>query len=151
MTFIKRKGRTTFSVGKRGPRMSYRLGCAMPILALLLVALLLAGCGGSSATPEATPVPDRYTDAEQTELLFESIEIVHGSEPQPAWYPAFVDLHVEDGWANVVTADASVAEAMCAAIAAVTFDDDAQPIGVRAVMVFGPTGDVLTDCDVPEG
>lgn len=58
MTFIKRKGRASFSVGKRGPRMSYRLGCAVPILAMLLIAALLAGCGGSIDQADVPPAGD---------------------------------------------------------------------------------------------
>ncbi len=38
MSFRMRRGRATFSVGKRGPRLGYRLGCLVPI------ALMVAAC-----------------------------------------------------------------------------------------------------------
>ena len=73
---------------------------------LAVIALALAGCSAPAATeqaPEDTPTPGRYTDAEQADILAESIEIVHGTDPQPAWYGSFIDLTVEDRWAYVST------------------------------------------------
>lgn len=127
--------------------------------ALIVTLALLAGCGADTPpeepadeSVEASVRPDPQAEnAEMTALLNESIEIVYGSEPQPDWYPALQDLSVSnDGWAAVVTSNPEFAEAMCVNIAAVTFDDNAEPIGVTDVIVFDQAGDVLTDCDVPE-
>jgi hypothetical protein len=52
MSFRMRRGRGSFSVGRRGPRASYRLGCALPIFVLL--SLFLVGCGGGSGRPAET-------------------------------------------------------------------------------------------------
>lgn len=53
-----RRGRASFSIGRRGPRASYRLGCALPMLVALVVA-----CGGRVVT-ETLPV--QSFDAEAT-------------------------------------------------------------------------------------
>lgn len=129
---------------------------------LVLFALPIAACSGPAATPEpeepedAVPsVPAGYTDAEQTAILAESIELVYGSDPQPEWYPAFIELVVEDRWAYVATtltdADAALVETMCRDIAAITFDDNAEPIGVTDVLIGGAGNVDLFDCDVPAG
>jgi hypothetical protein len=122
------------------------------------VLLGLAACSAPAADPEEpeepdpTPSPEGYTPAEQSAILAESIDLVYcGSDPVPEWCAAFVDVAVDDtGWANVRTTltDAAAADVMCTAIAGVTYDDDAEPIGVHDVMVFGNGGAVLTDCDV---
>lgn len=124
---------------------------------LAVIALALAGCSAPAATeqaPEDTPTPGRYTDAEQADILAESIEIVHGTDPQPAWYGSFIDLTVEDRWAYVSTslteADADLADSMCRDIAAITYDDNAEPIGVTDVLIYGAGNVDLVDCDVPE-
>lgn len=39
MSFRMRRGRTSFSVGPRGPRMSYRLGCVMPLFIAIILGL----------------------------------------------------------------------------------------------------------------
>lgn len=125
--------------------------------ALTLILVVLAACSSPATTggeADATATPGRYTDAEQAELLAESIEIVYAGEPQPDWYSAFVGLEVEDRWAYVNTtlteAEADLADSMCRDIAAVTFDDDAEPIGVTDVLIYGDGGADLVDCDVPE-
>lgn len=121
----------------------------------LLIALVLAGCATEVPEPtaEATPIPTPeagYTDAEQLELLREGIDLVYGTDPRPEWYPTITDMHVEDGWAYVVTQAPALADVICAGIAAVTYDDDAEPIGVDAVMVFDTAGNDLADCDTPD-
>ena len=45
MSFRMRKGRGSFSVGKRGVRAGYRLGCLLPVVVALV--LLVTACGGS--------------------------------------------------------------------------------------------------------
>ena len=123
---------------------------------MLRPSLLLTGCGASPPVDEPTERPAEQTvqpdpdaeNAEMTALLNDSIEVVYGSEPQPDWYPALQDLSVSnDGWAAVVTSNPDFAEAMCQNIAAVTFDDNTEPIGVTDVIVFDAAGEVLTDCD----
>lgn len=47
MSFRMRRGRTSFSVGPRGPRASYRLGCLLPVL--LVAGAVAAACGGPSS------------------------------------------------------------------------------------------------------
>lgn len=131
-------------------------------------AVLLTACGTSSAPTDApTDAPTTEIDpnnawmrserccspedAVMTALLNDSIEVVFADEPQPDWYPALKDMSVSfDGWAAVITSNPEFADAMCRDIASVTFDDDAEPIGVTDVIVFDLAGDVLTDCDVPE-
>lgn len=121
---------------------------------IALIALLLVACSSPAVSrePDPTATPGKYTDAEQADILAESIELVHGTDPQPAWYPAFVSLTVEDRWASVTTtlteADAELAEAMCRDIAMVTYDDESEPIGVTDVLIFGAGGNDLVDCDV---
>jgi hypothetical protein len=139
------------------------------IQAIGLAALALAGCVGpdpNGSRPEPTPsfeaptvptVPDGYTPAEQTAILTESIGLVYcDTAPSPDWCANFIRVEVDTwGWANVysrftgrLAGDPERAESMCTAIAAATYDDDAEPIGVHDVMVFGSLGDVLADCDV---
>lgn len=38
MSFRMRKGRGSFSVGKRGVRAGYRLGCLLPVIVVLVTA-----------------------------------------------------------------------------------------------------------------
>jgi hypothetical protein len=122
--------------------------------ALCAIAIVVTACTTVvSDTPPPTATSGKYTDAAQAEILTESIELVYGTDPQPDWYPAFIDLRVEDRWAYVRTTlsetDVALADGMCANIAAATFDDDAEPIGVTDVLIFG-TGNIdLADCDVP--
>lgn len=53
MSFRMRKGRSSFSVSRRGPRASYRMGCLLP-----LVILLAIGCGVPRLGPAAAPGAD---------------------------------------------------------------------------------------------
>lgn len=117
----------------------------------LVVVLVLAACSAPAPdpTPRPTPEPAGYTDAEQTALLLDSIDIVYcGSEPVAEWCPTIRDVAVEDGWAYVITSNPDMAESICTAIAAATYDDNAEPIGVTDVMVGGLDSEPITDCDV---
>lgn len=129
---------------------------------LVLTILLLAACSPSAAeTPDAEPPVEEpsvttpasgYSDAEQAAILDESIGLVYGTEPQANWFSAYRELIVEDGWAYInttlTTAELPLAEGMCQNIAAITFDDNAEPIGVTDVLIFGLDMEGLTDCDV---
>ena len=61
----------------------------------------------------------------QADILAENIDRMY-AKTQYTWYPAFVELTVEDGWAYVRTtlteADTDVAGSMCQDIAAVAFE-----------------------------
>jgi len=129
----------------------------------LAVALLfvLAACSSPDPTPEPTPepaeptpTPGRYTDAEQAALLDESIGIVYcDTTPSPEWCGVYRELVVEDRWAYVLTTlsegDEEFADSMCRDIATVTYDDEAQPIGVTDVLIYAADGEnALADCDV---
>jgi hypothetical protein len=154
MSFRMRKGRASFSVSKRGPRAGYRMGCLLPVL------LVIAACGGVAATvaPTREPTPEPvtgYTDAEKEALTRKGIELVYGTDPQPDWYP---DLHIVDGQIDlavdgtslfVAATSAALADQMCREIAAVAYDDNAEPIGWRHVHIqVGP--DIVADCDTRE-
>ena len=130
-------------------------------LAFLLV--VLAACSEPDfPTPEPDPTaadadetatPGTYTDAEQAAILEDSIGIVYcDEEPKPEWCSAYQSLEVEDGWAYISSSlgggDAAFAEGMCADIAAVTYDDDAELIGVTDVQIYAAGGQALADCDV---
>lgn len=45
MSFRMRRGRTSFNIGSKGPRVSYRLGCALTIAFVVLVALTSGAFG----------------------------------------------------------------------------------------------------------
>lgn len=133
-------------------------------IALTAMAVALAACSNPtvSETPQLTTAdvsetPDatasQYTDAEQTAILTESIELVYGGEPQPEWFGAFAGINVRDGVAHVTTSlresDADLAEPMCRDIAAATYDDNAEPIGVTRVEIsFGRIHEIV-ECAVP--
>jgi hypothetical protein len=133
------------------------------VVPLLLV--LLAGCSepdvptpepeSPAATPEASASSEAaYTDAEQADILAENIDRTYAEDTQYTWYPAFVDLTVEDGTADVTTtlteADTDLADSMCEDIAAVAFENFIEPIGVADVRISDGGGEDLVDCDVPE-
>jgi hypothetical protein len=54
MSFRIRRGRGSFSLGPRGPRASYRLGCLVPV-ALTSALLIAAGCTGPPGVPAVAP------------------------------------------------------------------------------------------------
>jgi hypothetical protein len=134
------------------------------VLAVLTLTLTMVACSSPAATPDPTadltPTPDStatagaYTDAEQADILAENIDRTYAEDTRYTWYPAFVELTVEDGSANVRTtlteADADLANSMCRDIAAVAFENFIEPIGVTDVQIFGNEGDDFVDCDVPE-
>ena len=121
------------------------------LVATILVSGLVAACSSTPADDaDPTPSPGRYTDAEQADILAESIDIVFcGSDPTPDWCADVRRVTVEDGWATVTARRGRHAEDMCFAIASITYDDDAEPIGVHDVMVVNQAGEPFTDCDVP--
>jgi hypothetical protein len=55
MSFRMRRGRASFSLSRRGPRASYRLGCLVPVAVAVTIAL--AACSGAPAplVPQSTP------------------------------------------------------------------------------------------------
>ena len=83
MSFRMRKGRASFSVGRRGPRTSYRMGCLLPIAVGLT--LLAGGCtAGGSESPADVGTPLPFV-AEPTET----------PEPEPTAAPAPKALSVK--------------------------------------------------------
>ena len=122
-------------------------------VALCVIALTIAAC---TQTMSDTDVPALSSggrfDLEKADILTESIGLVYGTDPQPDWYPAFEHLTVKLGGARVYTtlteADAALAETMCRDIASITYDDDAEPIGVTDVYIFGVENVDLADCGV---
>jgi ABC-type glycerol-3-phosphate transport system substrate-binding protein len=122
-------------------------------LLVMTVALTLAACGGSSGQSQ-----DEGSSLEPAKAaaLVESIEIVYGSDPQPDWYAylgSSPDVAVRDGVAVVATSldagDEAIAETMCANIAAVTFDDNAEPIGISDVVILAG-GEAIAECETPD-
>jgi hypothetical protein len=134
-----------------------RRGAAFLCLAVVLTACTPGGSAsaapGGLATADPPTTVEGYSEAEQTSILSQSIELLYATDPQPEWYASFLSVDVADQWAEVRTslseADVELAESMCRDTAAATFDDDAQPIGVTDVLVFGTGGVDLADCDVP--
>jgi hypothetical protein len=138
---------------------------AATVLVVLAVALVLVACSSPAATPDPTADPTAdltanatatagaYTDAEQADILAENIDRMYAEDTQFTWYPAFVELTVEDGWAYVTTtmteSDADLADSACRDIAAAAFENFIEPIGVMNVRISGGGGD-LVDCEVPE-
>lgn len=137
------------------------------LLAICLVTIGLAACAGPAPTPtpdEPTPeAPSRLTAEEQTAEVIQGLEEVYGTDPQPDWWAAInrvegtLDVTVgDDGWVTVGAllpnddAGIAVAETMCAAIAALAYDENGDPIGFHDVIIFANAVDVLADCDVPE-
>jgi hypothetical protein len=58
MSFRIRRGRASFSLGPRGPRANYRLGCLVPMASLAAIALVLAACRSvATPVPTFTPAP----------------------------------------------------------------------------------------------
>jgi hypothetical protein len=49
MSFRWRKGRLSTSLSRRGPRIGYRLGCAIPIVIVILLAVALTACSPDSS------------------------------------------------------------------------------------------------------
>lgn len=141
------------------------------VLCAAVATLLVIGCGGSATAPtarvfgEGTPtVAAGRTNDEKTALARENIDIVHcGETPTPDWceilhrVDGVPDLVVEGTSLFVATTVADSPEArvlgdsMCRAIAAASFDDNAQPIGYRHVHVQSLDPEVfIGDCDVPD-
>lgn len=127
---------------------------------LTLAALLITGCGGAPAatvTPPAaaTPAPSERTDDERAALMRDSIELVYGTDPQPDWwsYLNIVDGEIDlltDGNSLFVAAPSipdDLAQRMCQDIAAVVFDADAEPIGIRHVHIMSSADVMAGDCD----
>lgn len=110
------------------------------------------------------PVPTiaGYSDAEKTALVAENIDLVYcGEKPRPEWCKSLhrvdgaPDVAVEGTSLFVATTMASTSKArkladdMCTAIAAASFDENAQPIGFYHVHIQASDPDVfLADCDV---
>jgi hypothetical protein len=146
MSFRMRRGRTSFSVGKRGPRASYRLGCLLPLaVALVLVA---SACGSAVAptpsgqasplavasvvasltptatpipTPTATPDPETLRKAAGTAYLAAAKAINKGFNALNKKYPTFKTLKIARAYYK---AAAVLDGAFLAALKKITFPPD---------------------------
>lgn len=65
MSFRMRRGRASFSVGRRGPRANYRMGCALPV-AVLLVGVVVAACTTSAESPGSVGLSVAESAAQST-------------------------------------------------------------------------------------
>jgi hypothetical protein len=68
--YRKRKGRFSFSVGKKGPRASYRLGCLLPFL----VALGVMACSGSGGQAAQSPCERAVQAAAAGDEMADTVE-----------------------------------------------------------------------------
>jgi hypothetical protein len=122
-------------------------------------ALLQVGCSGAAATPSpATPAP-AVTQREPGDLgdagleaaVIDNIRVLYSGSD---WYPFLqrangtLDVAARDGVVFVAGVPPAMADAACRSIAAASFDEDARPLGILAVvMVYGEEG--VAQCEPP--
>jgi hypothetical protein len=130
-------------------------------VALVIVGLLV-GCSETSPRATriaATPAPTAALDpATVVRLVRENIAELYATAPQPSWYRYLhmvagkADVAYDDRWvtvgATLSKSQVTIAEEMCADIAAAAYDADGKPIGFTDVLIVNAK-DTLTDCDVP--
>jgi hypothetical protein len=132
---------------------------------LLAIAFLLAACGASGSvatvaptsqpTVQGAPTPN---DAARASTVQDSILLLYGDKPQPAWYKYLrlikgrPDL-VLDGASLFVGAKPNIpskdALRMCADIAAAHFDDNAKDVGFTHVHIETAPDVYVADCRIP--
>ena len=98
------------------------------------------------------------TEAETIRTVTESIDLLFcGEPPTPEWCQNLIltdsgyDIGLEGSILNIATnlAPGDLARELCAAVAAVHFDEDAEPLGFTHVEVGGQTREVIAECDIP--